>query len=249
MFKKLLMALVLATAGLATTVPASASFYSGGDWYGQNLTLADGDQLSGEFFNIGLLTLPTGATVNGIGSLLRLNASQININGNLWGNQNQPGQLYLNSTSNVILSGALAYWTTIDISAGSYVYLGEQSQIPTELPISAGAVSSISIGTGNSASVLAGGSVSLWTGQAGSTLTDGSISIGAGWASSDSTLSGGTISLRTGVPSALVIGSPLIILQPGDITLLPTPVPAAALLFCSGLGGLALLRRRSGLPG
>lgn len=246
MFKKLLMALVLATAGLATTVPASASFYSGGDWYGQNLSLADGDQLSGEFFNIGLLTLPTGATVSGVGSLLRLNASQININGNLWGSQNQSGQLFLNSASNITLNGTLAYWTSVDISAGSSVYLGGQLQVSDKASFSTGTNGSVRVGTSPSGSVLTGGSVTLWAGHSGSAFTEGSISFGGG--TSSSALIGGSINIGAYVPPALIIGSP-VIFQPGELTLLPTPVPAAALLLCSGLGGLALLRRRSGLPG
>lgn len=184
MFRKLLMALVLATAGLATTVPASASFYSGGDWYGQNLSLADGDQLSGEFFNIGLLTLPTGATVSGIGSLLRMNAEQIRIDGSLLGDQQQlQSALDLRSVTSIAFNGSLAYWSTIMLTAGSSIEFGASANV---------------------------------------TLID--------------------TSLINDKPSLKLIHG-------GDITLLPTPVPAAALLFCSGLGGLALLRRRSGLPG
>lgn len=185
MFKKLLMALVLATAGLATTVPASASFYSGGDWYGQNLTLADGDQLSGEFFNIGLLTLPTGATVSGIGSLLRMNAEQIRIDGSLLGDQQQQlAELDLRSVTSIAFNGSLAYWATIMLTAGTTIAIGD----------------------------------------------------GASFDLNNTPLINDEPSLK-------------IIHGGGDITLLPTPVPAAALLFCSGLGGLALLRRRSGLPG
>lgn len=240
LFQRLLAALVLIVVGLVMTVPASASLYSGGDWYGRDLTLTDGDQLTGNFLNIGVVTLPTGATVSGIGSLLRLEARQMNIDGNLLGNRNQPVQLFLDAARTITLGGTLQYWSSIDIFVGESFTSGDQAIIGTDGYLKLGGVDSAT-------PLNLSGNISLVGSPNSGTLSiGGSGTIGYPDYYSSGVV-GGVIHISPIGSVTLVDDSSLLVQQPA--TLLTTPAPAAALLFCSGLGGMALLRRRSGQLG
>jgi ABC-type amino acid transport system permease subunit len=77
----LLIVLLIITAAL----PAHANYYDGDDWEGMDLILVDGDTLSGDFVNVGMFSIPVGATISGIGGNISVNARSILVDGALDG--------------------------------------------------------------------------------------------------------------------------------------------------------------------
>jgi hypothetical protein len=203
---------------LAGTLPASASFYGGGDWGGGNLTLLDGDSLSGTFSNVGLFYIPTGAVISGSSDNLSINAGTIRIDGSLSGLPSPGYDLKLTSLADLILSGSIASWNYTQLAANSII-LSNGSSISGV----GGATSSITLLGSTSGTVLLGGGNSSVT-----------ISVGSGAGSgylppSDAIL--------ISAPTQLALGG-------GSVSITSTPIPAAAWLFCSGILGLAEIRRR-----
>ncbi len=77
---------VAASLLLAFALPSSAAVITGADYAGANLSLQDGDIITGNFVNVGSFIIPTAATiyVKG-GSLLSVSAQNIDISGILSG--------------------------------------------------------------------------------------------------------------------------------------------------------------------
>jgi hypothetical protein len=172
-FKSHIITLLMALMILTFSAPAQAYFYSGGDWGGNDLTLLNGDSLSGTFSNVGQFYIPTGALVSGSTANLVVNASTTRIDGSLTGVPVTGYNLEIYSLTNLILNGSISSWKNIWLAANQNILFSETSSI--------------------------------------------------------STLDGGSLS------AVVPISTPLSI---------PTPIPAAAWLFGSGLLGLIGIRRK-----
>jgi hypothetical protein len=114
---------------LAVTSPAHAFFYAGGDWGGGDLTLLNGDSLSGTFSNIGRFYIPAGALISGSTNNLVVNAGKILIDGSLSGLPNPGYDLKLNSLTDLILNGSLGNWKNIWLSANQSLQINSTSTI------------------------------------------------------------------------------------------------------------------------
>ncbi|NCG17407.1 MAG: hypothetical protein GWP91_00115, partial [Rhodobacterales bacterium] len=78
--------LIFSLALLLSSTPALAVTYNGGDYFGTDLWLSDGDTLTGTFTNVGRLTIPAGATVTvQPGIALSISANDVYIAGDLDG--------------------------------------------------------------------------------------------------------------------------------------------------------------------
>lgn len=212
--------------------PAAAYIYSGGDWGGEDLSLLDGDVLSGEFFNIGSLIISDGVTISGRGGDLSLSAGSVFIEGALYGNKLQPGKLSLVSSTGLTMNGSLRYWQEISLD---------------------GQGGGITIGVGSSVSA---GEV-IFGIDGGRSIGDGTIAAGitliAGGTDSfireniyrldhqipnirfiDETLLAGLAKARVGSSLTMVSADPT-----------PIPLPSAAFLMAPGLFALWGLRRKA----
>jgi hypothetical protein len=213
-YKNHAVALLIALFALVATPSAQASYYAGGDWGGRDLTLLNGDSLSGTFSNVGQFYIPTGALVSGSAGNLVVNASSFLIDGSLAGLAIPGYDLMLLAQTNFILNGALSSWKNIWLG-GSNVTISNSASISTipnatpYTPVTGGLT------------LTAGGSLSMRGSVGGNEVAGRSQEILLG--------SGGSILiLPINLDSAVVV----------------TPIPAAAWLLGSGLLGLAGLRKR-----
>jgi hypothetical protein len=118
---------------LTAAQPAHAYFYAGGDWGGKNLTLLNGDSLSGSFSNVGQFYIPTGALISGSAADLVVNAGKVLIDGSLTGLSVPGYNLELHSLTDFILNGSIESWKNIWLSANqSIVLTGSSSILPLE---------------------------------------------------------------------------------------------------------------------
>ena len=117
--RTLLMVLIL----LAATQSAHAYFYAGGDWGGQNLSLLDGDTLSGTFSNVGQFYIPSGAHITGKAGNLIISAGNVHIDGQLTGLLSPGFKLEVNSLTDLILKGSLGSWKSIWLTANRSIEL------------------------------------------------------------------------------------------------------------------------------
>jgi hypothetical protein len=214
-YKNHAVALLIALVALVATPSAQASYYGGGDWGGRDLTLLNGDSLSGTFSNVGQFYIPTGALVSGSAANLVVNASSFLIDGSLAGLAIPGYDLMLLARTNFILNGALSSWKNIFLG-GSYVTISNNASISTTPNTTPYAPSTGGI------TLTAGGSVSTGGSFGGNEVIGRSQEIVLG--------SGGSILI---LPINL------------ESTAFVTPIPAAAWLLGSGLLGLIGIRRRS----
>ncbi len=191
---------------------AHADFYVGGDWGGRDLSLLNGDSLSGNFYNVGQFYIPTGAVISGGSGNLVVNAGSILIGGNLIGSPSPGYDLTLSSQTDFLLNGngSLSSWKNIWLSANQITFDGTISVLD-----------GLTASSPNGSVILSGSNASS---------TNASLSIG-----------GGSLSIGSG---AIVSGGSNLVLQQTDISVVPTPIPAAAWLFGSGLLGLAGIRNK-----
>jgi len=168
---------------LFVSFPVHASFYNGGDWGGKDLSLLDGDSISGYFSNVAQFYIPVGVVISGSTDNLTVNAGNIIINGGLFGLPTPGYDLNLSSLTTISLNGSLGSWKSISLSANS---------------------------------LLLNGTI---------TVIDGS-------------------SISPPQPIQVLPGGSQIILKGGDLSIVSTPLPAAAWLLGSGLLGLAGVRRK-----
>jgi len=129
-YQSRIIALLVALLMMAGTLPAHAYYYSGGNWEGRDLTLLDGDTLSGNFSNIGKLYIPAGTSITGTSGNLSLSAGTINIDGSLLGSVQGYYDLSLSAATNFVLNGTLANWKQITLEA-STLYVAGTSSIST----------------------------------------------------------------------------------------------------------------------
>lgn len=108
---------------LAATQSAHAYFYAGGDWGGQNLSLLDGDSLSGTFSNVGQFFIPSGAHITGKAGNLIISAGNVHIDGQLAGLLSPGFRLEVNSLTDIILKGSLGSWKSIWLTANRSIEL------------------------------------------------------------------------------------------------------------------------------
>jgi hypothetical protein len=127
--KALLITLLLALTILTVTLPAHANFYFGSDWGGRDLTLLNGDTLSGTFSNVGQLYIPAGATISGSTDNLVVNAGRILIDGSLTGLPTPGYNLNLSSLTDIILNGSINSWNNIGLTANQAIVLSGTSTI------------------------------------------------------------------------------------------------------------------------
>ena len=179
-----LIKIVVVVASMFTTLSSHAAYYNGGDWGGTDLTLLNGDSLSGTFTNVGMFNIQNGAVISGGASNLSVSAGSILINGSLNGLNSPSYDLSLLAQTTITLNGSLAYWQNIALMA-NLIAIGDSA--------------SITNGTGTVAPIsgifppsgFGGGSISL---------RDGNISLG-----------GGNVSLATPIPAAAwLLGSGLL---------------------------------------
>jgi len=211
--KSRLRTLLMTVALLTAMQPAHAYIYSGGDWHGMDLSLSNGDSISGNFSNIGQFYIPAGAYISGSTDNLVVHANRFLIDGSLTGIAVPGYKVELNSLTDLILNGSLTSWKSISLSANQVI-----------------------LNTGSSVAVIGGasGSATLQDATSGSiTLKDGS-DIGEDYRPPQS----GVIRLIDSPAQLPVAGS--------TISLVPTPIPAAAWLLGSGLLSLVGIRRRRG---
>jgi hypothetical protein len=102
---------------------AHANYYAGGDWGGRDLSLLNGDSLSGNFSNVGQFYIPTGAVISGGENNLVVNADYVLIDGNLIGLPAPGYDLKLSSQTDLILNGSLSSWKNIWLSANQSIVL------------------------------------------------------------------------------------------------------------------------------
>ena len=179
-----LIKIVVVVASMFTTLSAHAAFYNGGDWGGADLTLLNGDSLSGTFTNVGLFTIQNGALISGGASNLSVSAGSILIDGSLNGLISPDYDLSLLAQTTITLNGSLAYWQNIALVANLIAFGGSAS-----MTNGAGMVAPISGVFPPSG--FGGGSISL---------REGNISLG-----------GGNVNLATPIPAAAcLLGSGLL---------------------------------------
>jgi hypothetical protein len=116
-FRPYIISLAIALLIIATALPAHAYYYTGGDWGGRDLSLLNGDSLSGDFSNVGQFYIPTGAVISGGEGNLFVNAGSVLLDGNLIGLPAPGYDLKLSSQTDLILNGSLSSWKSIWLSA------------------------------------------------------------------------------------------------------------------------------------
>jgi hypothetical protein len=199
---------------LSITSTAHAYYYTGSDWGGKDLTLLNGDSLSGTFSNVGQFYISTGAVISGSSGNLIVNASSFLIDGSLAGLAVPGYDLMLFAQTNFILNGSLSSWKNIWLG-GSYVTISNSASIATSqnsVPYDPAA---------GSLTLSAGGSLSTGGSTGGNEVIGKSQEIVLG--------TGGSILILP-----INLESPAVV----------TPIPAAAWLFGSGLLGLVGIRKR-----
>jgi hypothetical protein len=118
--RKIIMAMVLAAAFIATLGTSQAYIYTGGDWGGMDFTPVNGDVLSGTFTHIGRFIISAGDTVYAGSNQLTLFTGEALVNGNLYrGAALSPG-LNLTAVGTLTLgsAGILDRWESIYLKTG-----------------------------------------------------------------------------------------------------------------------------------
>jgi hypothetical protein len=122
-----MIAVMVAFMKISAPNSAHADYYAGGDWGGRDLVLLNGDSLSGDFYNVGKLYVPTGANIFGGTGNLVINAGSILIDGNLTGLPVPAYDLKLSSKNDLLLNGSLSSWESIWLSANQITVTGTVS--------------------------------------------------------------------------------------------------------------------------
>jgi hypothetical protein len=128
-YKNQAVAFLFALIALVATPSAQAYYYTGGDWGGGDLTLLNGDSLSGTFSNVGQFYIPNGALVSGSTANLVVNAATARIDGSLSGVPDTGYNLEIYSLTNIILNGSISSWKNIWLAANQYILISERSSI------------------------------------------------------------------------------------------------------------------------
>lgn len=128
-YKNLAVAFLFALVTLVVTPSAQAYYYAGGDWGGRDLTLLNGDSLSGTFSNVGQFYIPIGALVSGSTANLVINTGTARIDGSLSGVPVTGYNLEIYSLTDIILNGSISSWKNIVLSANQYIQFSESSSI------------------------------------------------------------------------------------------------------------------------
>jgi hypothetical protein len=171
---------------------AHAYLYTGGDWGGGNLSLVNGDTLSGNFINVGLFQINNGAIVTSASELLGIYANNIYIDGTLKFENFAHPQLTLSSQTSVVFT------PNTFINTGN----GDINLISNPTNPGGGIIKPPAGGI-----LLSGGGIieipTLPPGGSEISLSDGGISLGGG----------GNISLATPIPATMpLLGSGLAVL-------------------------------------